>query len=158
MSRTIQIFLSGDGLPPKRHMGTFLSRKGFNFIAPSEEAQMSDAQRNPPNTMAAYDRLEKDITVVKSDIATLSQQITDAIRSLADLAQKQTKRGLRNARDNVDSVLSDASERAGSVAGTAREKAATIGDTLEEAIHERPLTTTAITLLLGFLIGVIWRR
>jgi ElaB/YqjD/DUF883 family membrane-anchored ribosome-binding protein len=119
---------------------------------------MSNAQHNPPDTMAAYDRLEKDITVVKSDIATLSQQITEAISSLADLAQKQTKRGLKNARDNVDSILSDASERAGTVAGTAHEKAATIGDALEEAIHERPLATTAIALLLGFLVGVTWRR
>jgi ElaB/YqjD/DUF883 family membrane-anchored ribosome-binding protein len=112
----------------------------------------------PTAEKADYERLQKDFAAVKDDIAVLSQQIAEAVKSLSALAQKQTKRGLKNARANVDSIVNDASERAGAVAGAAQDTAATIADTLEEAIQERPLPTIAIALGLGFLIGVTWRR
>ncbi len=95
---------------------------------------------------------------MKNDIAGLSQQVADAVNALADVAQTQAKRGLKNARANVDSVVNDASGRVGAVAGAAQQAAASIGDTLEDAIQERPLATVAIALGLGFLIGVTWRR
>jgi ElaB/YqjD/DUF883 family membrane-anchored ribosome-binding protein len=122
---------------------------------------MSDAPQDAAESIgerAAYDRLVKDMSAVKEDIAHLSQQIADAVNALASLAQKQAKRGLRRARANVDSVMSDATERAGAVAGAAQDAAASIGDTLEEAIQERPIASVAIALGLGFLIGVTWRR
>lgn len=105
-----------------------------------------------------YDRLVKDVSSVKNDIASLSQQVADAVNALAAMAQTQAKRGLKNARANVDSVVNDASGRVGAVAGAAQEAASTISDTLEDAIQERPLATVAIALGLGFLIGVTWRR
>jgi ElaB/YqjD/DUF883 family membrane-anchored ribosome-binding protein len=122
---------------------------------------MSDASQDAADVsgdQAAFDRLEKDMSAVKNDIASLSQQIAEAVNSLAALAQKQAKRGFKTARANVDSVVSDASERAGVVVGAAQEAAATIGDTLEGAIQERPLAAMGIALGLGFLIGVTWRR
>ena len=69
----------------------------------------------------AYARLEKDLTAVKNDIAHLSQQIYDAVNALGAVAQGQARRGLRNARANVDSVMSDASDRAGEVANAAQD-------------------------------------
>ena len=105
-----------------------------------------------------YDRLMKDVSAVKNDIAHLSEQVADAVNALADMAQSQAKRGLKNARANVDSVVNDASGRVGAVAGAAQEAAATISDTLEEAIQERPIASVAIALGLGFLVGVTWRR
>lgn len=119
---------------------------------PSQDA--ADIAGDPTH----YDRLMKDISAVKNDIASLSQQVADAVNALADMAQSQAKRGLKNARANVDSVVNDASGRVGAVAGAAQEAAATIGDTLEEAVQERPLASIAIALGLGFLIGVTWRR
>jgi ElaB/YqjD/DUF883 family membrane-anchored ribosome-binding protein len=126
------------------------------------ETVMSDAapQVSPVDAgdKAAYDRLEKDVTAVKNDVSNLSQQISDAVNTLAGLAQKQAKRGYKNARANVDAVVSDASERAGVFAGAAQDAAASIGETLEDAIQERPLAIVAFALGLGFLIGVTWRR
>lgn len=122
---------------------------------------MSDASQDAADgsgDQAAFDRIEKDMSAVKNDIASLSQQIAEAVNSLAALAQKEAKRGFKTARANVDSVVSDASERAGAVVGAAQEAAATIGDTLENAIQERPLAAVGIALGLGFLIGVTWRR
>jgi ElaB/YqjD/DUF883 family membrane-anchored ribosome-binding protein len=119
---------------------------------------MSDAPQDASEMAAAYERLEKDMTAVKKDIADLSQQIAEAVNSLAGLAQSQAKRGVKKAGANVDSIVSDSSDRFGAVAGAAQEAVASMSDMLEETIQERPLATVAIAFGLGFLIGVIWRR
>jgi ElaB/YqjD/DUF883 family membrane-anchored ribosome-binding protein len=106
----------------------------------------------------AYSRLEKDLTAVKNDIAHLSQQISEAVNALGAVAQGQARRGLRNARANVDSVMSDASDRAGAAVTAAQDAASSVGDTLADVIQERPVATLAFALGIGFLIGVTWRR
>jgi ElaB/YqjD/DUF883 family membrane-anchored ribosome-binding protein len=122
---------------------------------------MNDAGRDAARS-AAEDKAQsdfgKDLTAVKNDIAHLSQQIADAVNALGAAAQSQTRRGLRRARSNVDSVMSDASDKAGVVASAAQDAAASVGDTLAEVIQERPLATVAMALGIGFLIGVTWRR
>ena len=50
---------------------------------------------------ATYQRLEKDVTAVKSDIAALADQITDALNNFAGTAKKQARRGYKQARANV---------------------------------------------------------
>ena len=106
----------------------------------------------------AYDRLEKDVTNVKNDIAALTDQITDALNALAGSARKQARRGYREARANVDSAVGDLSERSGAVMNAAQDAAASIEETLEDVITQRPLATVGLALGLGYLIGVTWRR
>ncbi|WP_065708766.1 DUF883 family protein, partial [Acinetobacter baumannii] len=60
---------------------------------------------------ATTDRLEKDVAAVKSDIAALTDQITDALNTCANSAGKQARRGYKKARDNMDSTLDDISDR-----------------------------------------------
>jgi ElaB/YqjD/DUF883 family membrane-anchored ribosome-binding protein len=107
---------------------------------------------------AEYQRLEKDVTSVKNDIAALTEQITDAINTFAGSAKKQARRGYRQARENLDSTLDDVSERGSAVLGAAQDAAVTVEETLEDVITQRPLATVALALGLGFLIGVTWRR
>jgi ElaB/YqjD/DUF883 family membrane-anchored ribosome-binding protein len=107
---------------------------------------------------ATYERLEKDVANVKNDISALADQITDALNNFAGTARKQARRGYKNARDNVDSVVDDLSERGGSMMGAAQDAAASVEETLENVIAERPLATVGLALGLGFLIGVTWRR
>lgn len=105
-----------------------------------------------------YDRLEKDVSSVKNDMQALSDQITSALNTLAGAAKKQARRGYKQARANVDSAVSDLSDRSGAMMDAAQDAASSIGETLEDAITQRPLATMAIALGLGFLIGVTWRR
>jgi ElaB/YqjD/DUF883 family membrane-anchored ribosome-binding protein len=107
---------------------------------------------------ATQERLEKDVAAVKNDISALTDQITDAINSFAGTAQKQARRGYKQARANVDSAVDDMSERGSAMMDAAHDAAGSIGETLEEAITERPLATVGIALGIGFLIGVTWRR
>ena len=60
---------------------------------------------------ATYDRLEKDLSAVKNDISALADQVSDALGTFTGSAKKQARRGYKQARANVDSVLSDVSER-----------------------------------------------
>jgi ElaB/YqjD/DUF883 family membrane-anchored ribosome-binding protein len=107
---------------------------------------------------ATYERLEKDVTAVKNDIAALTDQITDALNSFAGTATKQARRGYKQARANAEQAVDDMSERSSAMMDAAQDAASSIGETLEDAITERPLATVGIALGIGFLIGVTWRR
>ncbi|CUT13164.1 MULTISPECIES: DUF883 family protein [Bradyrhizobium] len=107
---------------------------------------------------ATRERLEKDVAAVKSDIAALTDQITDALNTFANSSGKQARRGYRQARENVDSAIDDMSERGSAMMGAAQEAYGSIEETLEDAISQRPLATVGLALGIGFLIGAAWRR
>src|ERR1700738_607061 len=107
---------------------------------------------------ATYERLEKDVTAVKNDIAALTDQITDAINTFAGAASKQARRGYKQARANAEQTMDDMSERGGAMMGAAQDAAYSIEESLEDVITQRPLATVGLALGLGFLIGVTWRR
>jgi ElaB/YqjD/DUF883 family membrane-anchored ribosome-binding protein len=107
---------------------------------------------------ATQERLEKDVAAVKNDIAALTDQITDALNTFAGSAQKQARRGYKEARANVDSMVSDAQDRGGAMMDAAQDAAYSIEETLEDVITQRPLATVGLAIGLGFLIGVTWRR
>lgn len=107
---------------------------------------------------ATYERLEKDVTAVKDDIAALTDQITDALNTFAGVAKKQARRGYKEARAQVDSALDDASDRGSAMLSAAQDAAGSIEDTLEDMIVQRPIATVGLALGLGFLIGAMWRR
>ena len=107
---------------------------------------------------ATYDRLEKDIEAVKNDMSALGEQITEALNAFAGSARKEARRGYKRARANVDSVMSDMNERGNAALEAAQDAAATLEDTLEDAIHQRPIAAIGLAVGLGFLIGVTWRR
>jgi ElaB/YqjD/DUF883 family membrane-anchored ribosome-binding protein len=106
----------------------------------------------------AFARLEKEMANMRDAIGGLSDQISDAASDIGAVAQEQARRGLKHARANVGSMVNDASDRLGVVANRAQSQASSLGDSLEDAIQERPLATVALALGLGFLAGVIWRR
>ncbi|UFX44579.1 DUF883 family protein [Bradyrhizobium sp. 41S5] len=107
---------------------------------------------------ATYERLEKDVTAVKNDIAALTEQITDALNSFANNAGKQARNRYKDVRANAESTLDDMSERGSAMMGAAQDAASSIEESLEEVITQRPLATVGLALGLGFLIGVTWRR
>ena len=119
---------------------------------------MSDAATRNLTDKATYERLEKDVTAVKNDIAALTDQITDAINSFAGTATKQARRGYKQVRANAEQAVDDMSDRGGAMMDAAHDAASSIGETLEDAITERPLATVGVALGLGFLIGLTWRR
>lgn len=107
---------------------------------------------------STYERLEKDLSTVKDDIAALTGQLTEALNTFTGTARKQAKQGYRNARENMESAFSEASERGNAAIEAAHDAAASVQDTLEDAIQHRPLAIIGLAIGLGFLIGATWRR
>ena len=121
------------------------------------DAERSDEPQDIGND-SAFARLEKEMAAMKNAIGGLSDQIADAASDIGTVTQEQAKRGLRHARSNIGSVAADASDRLGVVASAAQSQASSLADTLEDVVRERPLSTVAFALGLGFLIGAIRRR
>jgi ElaB/YqjD/DUF883 family membrane-anchored ribosome-binding protein len=122
----------------------------------------SDAEQNKETRDTgndnAFARLEKEMADMRDAIGGLSDQISDAASDIGSVAQEQARRGLKHARANMGSMVNDASDRLGVVANRAQSQASSLGDSLEDAVRERPLSTLALAIGLGFLAGVIWRR
>jgi ElaB/YqjD/DUF883 family membrane-anchored ribosome-binding protein len=116
-----------------------------------------DAMRNMTDK-ATYDRLQKDVDAVKNDISALADQISDVLEAFKGDARKQAQRTFKQARANVDSVMSDVSKRGGEAIDAAQDYANTLEESLEDAITQRPLAAVGLAVGLGFLIGVTWRR
>ena len=100
---------------------------------------------------ATYDRLEKDVTKVKRDIADLTDHITETVNALGDAARRQ-------ARHSYGQVMDDLSERSGAMMDAAQDAAASLEERLEDVITQRPVTTVGLALGLGLLIGMSLRR
>ena len=119
-------------------------------------AERSNETRNTGDD--AFARLEKEMANMRDAIGGLSDQISDAASDIGAVAQEQARRGMKHARANMGSMVNDASDRLGVVANRAQSQASSLGDSLEDAVQERPLATLALAIGLGFLAGVIWRR
>jgi ElaB/YqjD/DUF883 family membrane-anchored ribosome-binding protein len=109
-------------------------------------------------TDKAYERLSKDVEAVKNDLSSLADQLSEAIGSLSGEARKQARRTYKQARANVDTLMADAGKHGGEALDAAQDYAASLEETLEDAITQRPLAAVGLAIGLGFLIGVTWRR
>jgi ElaB/YqjD/DUF883 family membrane-anchored ribosome-binding protein len=121
------------------------------------DAEPSNEPRDAGNDNA-FARLEKEMANMRDAIGGLSDQISDAASDIGAVAQDQARRGMKHARANMGSMVNDASDRLGVVANRAQSQASSLGDSLDDMVQERPLSTLALALGLGFLAGVIWRR
>jgi ElaB/YqjD/DUF883 family membrane-anchored ribosome-binding protein len=116
-----------------------------------------DAMKNMTDK-ATYERLQKDVDAVKNDISALADQISDVLEAFKGDARKQAKRTYKQARANVDSVMSDVGKHGSEALDAAQDYASTLEESLEDAITQRPLAAVGLAVGLGFLIGVTWRR
>jgi ElaB/YqjD/DUF883 family membrane-anchored ribosome-binding protein len=125
-----------------------------------EELSMSSSEEviNNMTDNAIYEPLQKDVEAVKNAISALTNQVSDALNTFAGTAEKQARRGYKQARSNVDAAVSDFTKRGGAALDAAHEAANTLEESLEDAIQRRPLATVGLAIGLGFLIGATWRR
>ena len=107
---------------------------------------------------ATYERLQKDVEAVKNDISQLTEQLSEALSALSSSTQKQARRNIKQARSSMDSFVDDATRKGAEALEAAQDAAATLEDSIEDAIVQRPLAAVGLALGLGFLIGVTWRR
>jgi ElaB/YqjD/DUF883 family membrane-anchored ribosome-binding protein len=107
---------------------------------------------------SGYDRLQKDVEAVKTDISKLAGQITDTLNDLASAGRHEARRKYNQARSNVDTIMNDVAKQGNAAVDFAQDSVSSLEETLEDAVQQRPIATIGLALGLGFLIGLTWRR
>jgi len=95
--------------------------------------------------------LQKDLQMLREDFGRLAQQMADIVANRGTTAWQQ-------ARSGVDGVMSDAQDKSREAVDAMREVSDKFVEAVDESIKNRPYTTLAIALGLGFLFGTTWRR
>jgi ElaB/YqjD/DUF883 family membrane-anchored ribosome-binding protein len=100
---------------------------------------------------AASGDLQKDLQMLREDFGRLAQQV-------ADIVANQGTAAWQRARSGVDGVMSDAQDKSREAVDAMREVSDKFVEAIDESIKDRPYTTLAIAVGLGFLFGATWRR
>jgi len=100
---------------------------------------------------AASGDLQEDLQMLRDDFSRLAQQVADIVANRGGAAWQR-------ARSSVDGVMSDAQDKSQEAVDAMREMSDKFVEAVDESIKNRPYTTLAIAVGLGFLFGSTWRR
>jgi ElaB/YqjD/DUF883 family membrane-anchored ribosome-binding protein len=100
---------------------------------------------------AASGDFQKDLQALRDDFGRLAEQVRDILSSKGNAAW-------RRAKTSADGVMSDAQAKGQEAASAVRDVSGHFADAVDESIKNRPYTTLALAVGLGFLLGTSWRR
>jgi ElaB/YqjD/DUF883 family membrane-anchored ribosome-binding protein len=100
---------------------------------------------------AAGNDIRADVELLRSDVARLSNQIADIFSSKGGATWSRAK-------SNVEGVVSDVSAKGQEAVDAVREVGDNMVDAIDESLKNRPYTTLALAVGIGFLFGATWRR
>ncbi len=100
---------------------------------------------------AASGDMQKDLQMLRDDFSRLAQQMADIVANRGNAAWQR-------ARSGVDDVMSDAQDKGREAVDAMREVSDKFVEAVDESVKNRPYTTLAMAIGLGFLFGAIWRR
>src|ERR1700678_292121 len=125
------------------------------------EAQMNETAKGAARCATddrVYARLEKELAAVKNDVAHLSQQISEAVNALSAVAQRQARRGLKNAGQSVVSLMTVAPDRAVTVENATQHPVSPVGEAPAAVMPERHVAPPAFGLGPGSRPTVAWEK
>jgi ElaB/YqjD/DUF883 family membrane-anchored ribosome-binding protein len=100
---------------------------------------------------AASGDLQADLQALRDDVARLAQQI-------ADIFAAKGGNAWHHARSGVDEAIADVEGRGRDAIDAVREVGDNLAGAIDESLKQRPYTTLALALGIGFLFGASWRR
>ena len=100
---------------------------------------------------AASGDIQADLQALRDDVAKLAKQI-------ADIFAAKGSRAWDHARSGVDEALADVEDRGRDALDAVREVGDNLAGAIDESLKQRPYTTLALALGIGFLFGATWRR
>jgi ElaB/YqjD/DUF883 family membrane-anchored ribosome-binding protein len=120
--------------------------------------ERSVANKEFDQAAGTIDDIQRDLQVVRDDLSRLAQQVASLLGVTGSEALRDVKAQMSRAKQSLDGVLSDASEKGMEAVDTVRESTDTALEALEDAVRQRPFATLAIAVGLGFLFGASLRR
>src|SRR5262249_15433110 len=109
-------------------------------------------------TRTSRQRIDKGIGDLKDDVAQLAQQLAGMADTATGEALDTMRAQMPRRQTTLDDVLEEAGEKGREAAGAAKDIAETFADNIEDSMRRRPLTTLAIALGVGFVVGTALRR
>jgi ElaB/YqjD/DUF883 family membrane-anchored ribosome-binding protein len=100
---------------------------------------------------AASGDIAADLQALRDDVARLAQQIADIFAAKGNKAWDR-------ARSGVDGAISDVEDRGRDAVDAVREVGDNMAAAIDESLKNRPYTTLALAVGIGFLFGATWRR
>jgi ElaB/YqjD/DUF883 family membrane-anchored ribosome-binding protein len=100
---------------------------------------------------AASGDIQADLQALRDDVARLAQQI-------ADIFAAKGNKAWGRARSGVDEAVADVEERGRDAIDAVREVGDNMAEAIDESLKNRPYTTLALAVGIGFLFGATWRR
>jgi ElaB/YqjD/DUF883 family membrane-anchored ribosome-binding protein len=100
---------------------------------------------------AASGDIQDDLAALRDDVARLTRQIANIVAARGGATWRQ-------ARSNVEGVISEAQDKGKEAVDAVREVGDNMIDALDESLKKRPYTTLALALGIGFLFGATWKR
>jgi ElaB/YqjD/DUF883 family membrane-anchored ribosome-binding protein len=120
--------------------------------------ERSVANKEFDKAAGTIDDIQRDLQVMRDDVSRLAQQVASLLSVAGSEALRDVKAQMSRAKQSLDGVLSDASEKGMEAVDTVRDSTDTALEALEDAVRQRPFATMAIAVGLGFLFGASWRR
>jgi ElaB/YqjD/DUF883 family membrane-anchored ribosome-binding protein len=120
-----------------------MSNSNMSNIARDTVNEAKGAARDAGDAAASGD-IRDDLAALRNDVARLAQQI-------ADILAVRGEATWRKAKSNVEGVITDAQDKGMEVGDN-------MLDAVDRSLKERPYTTLALAIGIGFLFGATWRR
>ena len=120
--------------------------------------ERSVADKEFDQAAGTIDDIQHDLQAMREDVSRLAQQVASLLSVTGSEALGEIKAQMSRAKQSLDGVLSDASEKGMEAVDTVRESTDTALGALEDAVRRRPFATLAIAMGLGLLFGASWRR
>ncbi|HEY2229481.1 MAG TPA: hypothetical protein VGI22_17455 [Xanthobacteraceae bacterium] len=123
-----------------------------NNLARDAVNEAKGAARDAGNATAAVaGDLKDDLAALRADVARLAQQIGDILATRGNMTW-------RLAKSNVEGALTEAQDKGKEAVDAVREVGDNMAEAIDRSLKQRPYTTLALALGVGFLFGATWRR
>jgi ElaB/YqjD/DUF883 family membrane-anchored ribosome-binding protein len=100
---------------------------------------------------ASSDDIQADLAALRADVGRLAQQLTDILAARGGATWRMAK-------SNVEGVINEAQDKGKEAVDAVRDVGDKMLGAVDESLKERPYTTLALALGIGFLFGATWRR
>lgn len=107
---------------------------------------------------ARIDDIRHDLQSLRNDIVKLAQELPSMLGDVRDDSLQAARERVDRMKENVDASLSQLSERGREAAKAVNEMTDNLVRGIEDSFHAHPITTIAVALGVGYVLGSVRKR